>query len=77
MQISDQKISIFTGPLFRADDTMYSGILQIPSEIWKIIVLKKGDNRLYATGFLLTQKNLTRDQGFAYGSYRIYQIPLE
>ena len=34
-------ISIFTGPLFRADDTMYSGILQIPSEIWKIIVLKR------------------------------------
>lgn len=73
---SDLKVSVFTGPVFRADDMAYRGVYQIPAEFWKVVVMRKADRKLSATGYLQTQKNLLEDLEFAYGAYRTYQVPV-
>lgn len=70
------KVSVFTGPVFRADDMTYRGIYQLPAEFWKVVVMRKTDRSLSATAYLQTQKNLLEDLEFAYGAYRTYQVPV-
>ncbi len=72
----DLRVSVFTGPVFRADDMVYRGKYQLPAEFWKVVVLAKEDGKLSATGYLQTQKNLIDNLEFAYGSYKTYQIPI-
>ncbi len=70
------KVSVFTGPVFREDDLLYRGEFQIPAEFWKVVVVLKEEERLSATAYLQTQKNLLDDLEFAYGRYRTYQVPV-
>lgn len=71
------KVSVFTGPVLRADDMPYRGIYQLPAEFWKVAVMVKADRTLAATGFIQTQKNLLEDLEFAYGdAYKTYQVPV-
>lgn len=70
------KVSVFTGPVFRADDMTYRGICQLPAEFWKVVVMRKQNRALSATAYLQTQKNLLEDLEFAYGAYRTYQVPV-
>lgn len=70
------RVSVFTGPVFRADDLFYRGKYQLPAEFWKVVVIAKEDGTLSATGYLQTQKNLLDNLEFAYGSYKTYQIPV-
>lgn len=71
------KVSVFTGPVLRADDMPYRGIYQLPAEFWKVVVMVKADRTLAATGFIQTQKNLLEDLEFAYGdAYKTYQVPV-
>ncbi len=72
----DLKVSVFTGPVFRADDMTYRGQYQLPAEFWKVVVMRKPDRKLSATAYLQTQKNLIEDLEFAYGAYRTYQVPV-
>jgi len=72
----DLKISVFTGPVLRADDLRYRGIYRIPAEYWKVVVMVKEDGNLSATAYLQTQKNLIADLEFAYGAYKTYQVPV-
>ena len=72
----DLKVSVFTGPVFRADDMAYRGRYQLPAEFWKVVVMRKADRALSATAYLQTQKNLLEDLEFAYGAYRTYQVPV-
>jgi len=72
----DLKVSVFTGPVFRADDMSYRGAYQLPAEFWKVVVMRKKDRSLSATAYLQTQKNLLEDLEFAYGAYRTYQVPV-
>ena len=72
----DLKVSVFTGPVFRADDMPYRGEYQLPAEFWKVVVMRKTDRSLSATAYLQTQKNLLEDLEFAYGAYRTYQVPV-
>ena len=74
--VFDLKVSVFTGPVFRNDDMPYRGEFQIPAEFWKLAVMVKDDNKLSATAYLQTQKNLIEDLKFAFGAYRTYQVPL-
>jgi endonuclease G len=67
------KVTVFTGPVFRADDMLYRGV-KIPAEFWKIAVMVKANGDLSATAYLQTQKNLIRDLEFAFGSYKTYQV---
>lgn len=70
------KVTVFTGPVFRADDMLYRGEYRIPAEYWKVVVIVKEDGQLSATGYMQTQKNLIVDLEFAYGGYRTYQVPI-
>ena len=70
----DLKVSVFTGPVFRADDMTYRGAYRLPAEFWKVVVMRRDDDSLSATAYLQTQKNLLEDLEFAYGSYRTYQV---
>jgi len=72
----DLKISVFTGPVFRADDMLYKGEFQIPVEYWKVVAMVKKNGKLSATGYLQTQKNLVEDLEFAFGEYKTYQVPI-
>ena len=72
----DLKVSVFTGPVFRADDMTYRGAYQLPAEFWKVVVMVKPGRELSATAYLQTQKNLLEDLEFAYGAYRTYQVPV-
>ncbi|MHA2345502.1 MAG: DNA/RNA non-specific endonuclease [Candidatus Hodarchaeales archaeon] len=75
---NNMKISVFTGPVFRADDRLYRGKYLIPADYWKIVVFEKPDGRISATGYLQTQKNLLDEleMEFAYGEYKTYQVPI-
>lgn len=70
------KVTVFTGPIFRADDMLYRGEYRIPAEYWKVVVMVKEDGQLSATAYLQTQKNLIVDLEFAYGAYKTYQVPV-
>jgi endonuclease G len=70
------KVNVFTGPVFREDDMLYRGKFQIPAEFWKIAVIVKDDNKLSATAYLQTQKNLIENLEFAYGEYKTYQVAI-
>lgn len=72
----DLKVSVFTGPVFRADDMTYRGVYRLPAEFWKVVVMVKPGRVLSATGYLQTQKNLLEDLEFAYGAYKTYQVPV-
>ena len=72
----DLKESVFTGPVFRADDMTYRRDYRLPAEFWKVVVMVKPGRVLSATAYLQTQKNLLEDLEFAYGAYKTYQVPV-
>lgn len=67
------KVTVFTGPVFRADDILYRNV-QIPAEFWKVAVIVKKNGELSATAYLQTQKGLIKDLEFEYGEYKTYQV---
>lgn len=76
--IHDLKINIFTGPVFKDNDIVYRGV-KIPKDFWKIAVIKiKGENRLSATAYLLSQEKLlsTLERPFIFGEFKTYQISI-
>jgi endonuclease G len=74
--VHNLRVTVFTGPVFRADDMLYRGKFQIPAEFWKVVVMVKQDGNLSATAYLQTQKNLIEDLEFAFGQYKTYQVPV-
>ncbi|MDU8909686.1 DNA/RNA non-specific endonuclease [Aestuariicoccus sp. MJ-SS9] len=69
------KVSIFTGPLFRADDPVYRGLVQVPADYWKVAVAETPAG-LRAVGYLHTQKNLIPTVDEAFGDYRTHRVPI-
>ncbi|MDN7244608.1 DNA/RNA non-specific endonuclease [Planococcus shenhongbingii] len=69
----DLKVTVFTGPVFRASDVVYRGC-QIPVEFWKVAVMKKEDGSLSVTAYLQSQENLIGDLEFVYGGFQTYQV---
>jgi endonuclease G len=86
--LNDAKISVFTGPVFAADDVPYRGV-QIPRKFWKIAVWTM-DGKLAAAGFVLDQspllgkvdlkkairERLLADEPPPLGPYRTFQVPV-
>lgn len=74
-QVLDRKITVFTGPVFEAADPLYKGV-RLPLAFWKIVAYCRTDGTLAAAGYVLEQAGLiqdmlSRDAGFAPGTYRI------
>lgn len=66
------KISVFTGPFFRADDPLYYGV-KVPVSYWKVIAFKHDHTgRLCATGYRMSQqRSLPPREGeeFVFGDF--------
>ncbi|MFN0299130.1 MAG: DNA/RNA non-specific endonuclease [Burkholderiales bacterium] len=71
----DLKISVFTGPVFRADDTVYRGV-RIPKEYWKVVAIRTPE-RPSVTAYLLSQAKLLADLEFVFGKYKTYQVAIK
>ncbi|CAK9062545.1 Uncharacterized protein y4fB, partial [Durusdinium trenchii] len=70
----DQKLTVFTGPVFTCCDTAYRGTT-LPEDFWKVAVMvHRGE--LLATGYLLSQKQFMDDLEFVIGEFRTYQTPI-
>lgn len=68
------RVSVFTGPVFRADDRRYR-TARLPREFWKVAVLVNEESgRLSATAYLLSQAGMIDDLEFVLGPFRTYQI---
>jgi endonuclease G len=74
--VNDLKVTVFTGPVFRSDDMLYKDKFQIPAEFWKVVIMRKANNKISATGYMQTQKNLLTNLEFAFGEYKTYQVPV-
>jgi len=72
-----QRVSIFNGPVIRADDRLHRG-LRVPREFWKIVVTAApGSRKVKALAFVLSQESLIADlplEAFVAGPYRPYQM---
>jgi endonuclease G len=69
------RVTVFTGPVFGANDTAYRGI-RIPQEFWKVVAWMK-DDQLRATAYLLSQRSMMTDlEAFDFGKYRTYQLAI-
>ena len=70
------KICVFTGPVFRADDPSYKNV-QVPTDFWKVVVAIDADTKALLTSvYLLSQDGLMPKEGFRYGPFRTYQVPI-
>ncbi|HEX7222963.1 MAG TPA: DNA/RNA non-specific endonuclease [Candidatus Limnocylindrales bacterium] len=80
---TDQRVSVFTGPVFRPDDPLYRGI-PIPRRFWKVAAWAEpagAGPTLAATGFVLDQSALIELAGSSpgvapLGAFRTFQAPI-
>jgi endonuclease G len=79
---TDQRVSVFTGPVLDAADPPYRGI-RIPRRFWKVAVwtesAEDGDAVPAAAGFVLDQTALIETSTTAVarlGSFRTFQVPI-
>lgn len=59
-QGSEKKLTVFTGPIYRADDPFYGrerkgGPWQIPLSFWKVAVLQKSAGKIAVAAFIVGQ----------------------
>lgn len=67
-----ERASVFTGPVFRADDPVYRGVA-IPLAYWKVVAFVHGDGRPSATAYLIAQEVDVSGMSLLFGAFRTYQ----
>lgn len=67
-----ERITVFTGPVFRDDDPVYRGV-RIPVAYWKVVAFVHDDGRPSATAYLVDQSRELRALEAAFGRYKTYQ----
>jgi endonuclease G len=76
------KVTVFTGPVLRKDDPSdpdFPSLGQIPREFWKVIAaIDSETDKLYATGFVLSQGKMIADftEAIVFGDWNSYQVPI-
>jgi endonuclease G len=85
-RVNALRLSVFTGPVFAADDPLYRGV-QIPRLFWKIAAWTTGeDEQLASAGFVLDQtpsldqidlQALTATDVPPLGPFRTFQVPVQ
>jgi endonuclease G, mitochondrial len=58
----ERRISVFTGPIFEADDPVYYDV-KIPKRFWKVAAFVRSDGTMGATGFIVSQEDLLTSMG--------------
>lgn len=70
------KVSVFTGPVFRDDDPEYEKF-PVPLDFWKVAAMIDSDTgELSVSAYMLSQEGMMPEEGFRYGLFRTYQVPL-
>lgn len=70
------RISVFTGPVFRDDDPLYEGI-PVPLDFWKVVaIIDEDTGELSTSSYMLSQDGMMPTEGFRYGPFKTYQVPL-
>lgn len=77
-QANEGKLSVFNGPIFRANDRVHRGV-RIPREFYKVIVYNKDNGKPGAVAFLLSQASLITNlpaEEFDVGPYQPFQVKI-
>jgi endonuclease G len=71
------RLCVFNGPVFRADDEEYRGVL-LPREFWKVVAYRAGGS-VKAAAFVLTQEGLIDglEEEFQPGEYAAVQVRIQ
>jgi endonuclease G len=73
--VEEERISVFGGPILRADDVPFDDVL-VPRDFWKVLAYVE-DAVLRAKAYILTQRDLEGEledvQAFMLEEYKIYQ----
>jgi endonuclease G len=73
----DMRITVFTGPLFDADDPVRFGV-RVPRIFWKVIAFVHDETgKLCATGYTMSQDEFLRDEEFVFGQHQTWQAPIK
>lgn len=73
------KLSVFNGPVLRANDRLHRG-LKVPREFWKIIVYERNSGKSGAVAFLLSQTQLIKNlplEEFEAEEYKPFQVQVK
>lgn len=76
---SSGKLSVFNGPVLRANDRLHRG-LKVPKEFWKIIVYERDSGKPGAVAFLLSQTQLIKnlpEEEFEAEEYKPFQVQIK
>jgi endonuclease G, mitochondrial len=71
-----QRLSVFNGPVFRANDRKHRGI-GVPREFWKVVVVKADNGKPKALAFILSQASLIKNlpaEDFEAGPFEPFQV---
>ncbi len=72
----DLRVNVYTGPVFADDDPEYRDVF-LPQAYWKVVAVVNGEtNKLHATSYILSQRDLLTDIEFVFGQFRTYQLPI-
>jgi endonuclease G len=70
------KATVLTGPVFADDDPEFRDV-PLPQQFWKVVAVVNSDNnKLHATAYVLSQKDLISDLEFVFGQFRTFQLPI-
>jgi endonuclease G len=70
-----ERVTVFSGPVFRDDDRPYRGAL-IPTAFWKVIAFVSDDGKPSATAYMIDQKRELGSLEAAFGAFKTYQRSL-
>lgn len=71
-RVSEDRITVFTGPVFGVRDPEYRGV-KIPLAYWKVIAFINEDGRPSATAYMIDQKQELKTLEATFGVYKTYQ----
>lgn len=74
-RVDRMRVSVFTGPLFGANDLVYRGA-QIPKAFWKVVAIVTEDRRPSATAYKIDQVQALAQLRFVYAGYKTFQISI-
>jgi endonuclease G len=75
------KVNIFAGPVMAKTDKVFKSTdVQIPEEFWKIVVSVDKDQKLRASGYIVSQKNLIEtitEVANVFDDYQTFHVPIQ
>lgn len=81
----DFRAIVFTGPVFSSEDRLYEfrgrndsiDRILIPLQYWKVVVTVNAEtDKLSATAYMISQKDLISNLEFVFGQFKTYQLPV-